>query len=276
MKKHIYMAIGASALLFGACSNDEDLTPAGDSRTVTITVNAPESLTRSNGFAATNLQYAIYDIQKDGTMVQVGDDPIEVAVERYPLELKPLDVVTGHTYGLLFWASAPNNPYTIDWSEGTMTVIYGENTPPANTINLDAFYAYETFTVNGNENLSVTMERPFAMINIGSSEAPATDAKSSITVTNVPSSINLFTGELSEETGTVSFTSAAIPTGMTYPVDGYDYYLAFAYVLAPKTASTDNSITYKYEVSSTESKSATVNNVTLQANYQTNIYGSLP
>ena len=268
------MAIGASALLFGACSNDEDLTPAGDSRTVTITVNAPESLTRSDGSAATNLQYAIYDIQEDGKMLPVGKVQ-EVQNASYPRNIGPLDVVTGHKYGLLFWASAPNNPYTIDWSEGTMTVRDGANTP-ANSVSLDAFYAYETFTVNGNENLSVTMERPFAMINIGSSVAPATGAESSITVTDVPSSINLFTGELSKTTVEARFSSAAIPTGMTYPVDGYDYYLAFAYVLAPKTASTASSISYSYKAGETEVNSKTVNNVTLQANYQTNIYGSLP
>lgn len=272
MKKYLYMAIGASALLFGACSQDEEPTTALPTRAF-ITVNSPEMLTRSDGSDATTLQYALYDIQSDGSMVQVGD-PTEITDASYPLSLEPLDVVTGHTYGILFWASAPASPYTVDWTDGEMTVDY--ESVKANTTSLDAFFAYEQFTVNGNVNLSVIMERPFAKINIGSSEPPADGAESSISVTNVPTGINLFTGDLLGTTDkAVVFASAAVPTtDMTYPVAGYNY-LAFAYVLAPKTASTGSDISYTYTAGETAITSKTVNNVTLRANYQINIYGSL-
>ena len=62
MKKYLYMAIGASALIFGACSEDKE--PAGQETTarVVVTVDSPESLTRSDGSSATTLQYALYDI----------------------------------------------------------------------------------------------------------------------------------------------------------------------------------------------------------------------
>ena len=277
MKKHLYMAIGASALLFGACSEDKE--PASDQDTtarVVVTVDSPESLTRSDGTSATTLQYALYDII-GGEFVLVGEvNTIDDA--SYPYEIPSFDVVTGHTYGLLFWATAfqatsEDNPYSVDWKNGEMTVIY-ENAK-ANSVDLDAFYAYETFTVEGDLNLSITMERPFAMINIGTSQAPAEGAESSITVTNVPSSLNLITGEVSEFTDGASFGYAAVPSGMQYPIEGYKY-LAFAYVLAPSTPGAASTVTYEYKVGDGVAVTNSVENITLQANYKVNIYGDLP
>ena len=131
------MAICATALLTVSCSQDEDLT-AGSATRVTITVNSPELSTRSDGSTASQLQYLLYDIQADGTKVLCGDVTTETV--SFPFTLEELDVVTGHNYEILLWASAPESPYAIDWKEGTLTVDYDKAT--ANSETLYAFYAY--------------------------------------------------------------------------------------------------------------------------------------
>ena len=265
------MAICGAALLTTSCSQDDDLT-AGSASRVTITVNSPELSTRSDGSAATQLQYLLYDIQVDGFKVLCGD-PVKTGVSTFPFTLEDLDVVTGHNYGILLWASESGSPYSVDWKEGTLTVDYDEAT--ANSETLDAFYAYETFTVEGSVNLNVTMTRPFAMINIGTTKNPEKDATSTISVTGVPESLNLITGELSEtNTEAITFPYAAVPTGIGYPIEGYNY-LSFAYVLAPKEGA-QSTITYFYKVGEGEPISASAENITLKANYKVNIYGDLP
>lgn len=267
MKKLIYMALCATAVLMASCSQDEDLT-AGSATRVSITVNSPELSTRSDGSSATQLQYLLYDIQADGSKVLCGE-PVETTISSFPFTLNDLEVVTGHNYEILLWASAPGSPYSVDWEEGTLTVDYSKAT--ANSEALDAFYAYETFTVEGSVNLDVTMTRPFAMINIGANTAPEAGMTSSITVDAVPASLNLFTGELSEETATATFGYAAVPTEMTFPVEGYSY-LSFAYVLAPKTA-TKTTVTVSYKPADGEAVETTLEEIPLQANFKTNVSG---
>ena len=265
MKRLIYTAICSAALLTASCSQDEDLT-GGSATRVTITVNSPELSTRSDGSMATQLQYLLYDIQADGSRVLCGEVTTETV--DFPLTLDDLDVVTGHNYEILLWASAPNSPYSVDWEEGTLTVDYEKAT--ANSEALDAFYAYETFTVEGSVTLNVTMTRPFAMINIGATTAPAAGMTSSMTIDGVPASLNLFTGKLSDETGTATFGYAAVPT-VAFPVDGYSY-LSFAYVLAPKTA-TPTAVTVSYKPAAGEATLTTLEEVPLQANFKTNVSG---
>lgn len=260
------MALSAAAQLTASCSQDEDLT-AGSATRVAITVNSPELSTRSDGSAATQLQYLLFDIQADGSKVPCGN-ATTADVTTFPFTLENLDVVTGHNYEILLWASAVESPYTVDWTNGTLTVNYDKAT--ANSDALDAFYAYETFTVEGSVTLNVTMTRPFAMINIGATTAPAAGMTSSMTVDAVPTSLNLFTGELSGET-TATFGYAAVPTGMTFPVEGYSY-LSYAYVLAPKTA-TQTTVTVAYKPESGDAVENTLEEIPLQANFKTNVSG---
>ena len=266
MKRLIYMALSAAVLLTASCSQDEDLT-AGSASRVTITINSPELSTRSDGSSATQLQYLLYDVQADGSKVLCGDVTTETV--KFPFTLDDLDVVTGHNYEILLWASAPNSPYSVDWENGTLTVDYDEAT--ANSEELDAFYAYETFTVEGSVTLDVTMTRPFAMINIGATTDPADGMTSSMTIDGVPASLNLFTGDLSEETATATFGYATVPTEMTYPVEGYSY-LSYAYVLAPKTG-TKTTVTVAYKPADGDAVETAVEDVPLQANFKTNVYG---
>ena len=275
MKKILYTAIFVGALAMTSCSEDSE--PAySDSPQVSIRVNAPDAFTRSDGTWATNLYYMVYEIS-DGTTVMLTEEPEVISVASYPVSIPAIDVLRGHSYGVLLWASAYDSeatgPYTISWEEGTMTVDYTK--AYANNPDLDAFYAYQTFKVDGNVSLSVDLERPFAMINIGTSTAPASGSTSTISVSDVPSSINLFTGKVTGTASNAEFVYTKVPVDTPYPVDGYTY-LAYTYVLAPKVPSTSSNITYFYKEGNNNPISGSVEGVALQANYRTNIYGALP
>lgn len=273
MSKLQYILLGAAALLMGACSSEEPAAPdPSTEKSVTVTLTAPEGFTRSAGDASSvdQLRYAVYDLSGSSrTLVEEGDITEEID---FPMSLD-LKLITGRQYGLLFFAGNEDAPYTWNVTNGTLTVDYTKTT--ANSDVLDGFYAYETLKVEGNVTLNMTMERPFAMINIGANSEPAQGDVSSVTVEGAATGIDLTTGTLTGEGTNATFSAAAVPQEDTYPVEGY-YYVAYTYVLAPKT-STTYTVSYTCGAAETsEPASSTIEGVTLQANFRTNIYGSLP
>lgn len=257
----------AIGMLLCSCSSDQPETPVKE-RTVSLRLNAPDGLTRSGeGTTVNALSYAIYELNGDSRRIVEQSELYNVTFP-YGIELK---LMTGREYGVLFWADNQAALYTVDFETGEMTANYSDVS--ANNDMLDAFYAYKTVSVDGNAQVSVTMTRPFAMISIGASTKPADDSQSSITVNGVPTGINLFSGELSGN-GTVDFGLAAVPQE-PYPVDGY-YSLAYTYVLAPAKTPNTASLSFTYQQADGSEASKTVDEVTLQANYRTNLYGPLP
>ena len=269
MNKIQTIAICALALLTGACASDE---PQGGDAAVILTLMAPEALTRSgqavgDASAIDRLEYVVYDISagKSGLF----DHGVISSGVTFPMDLN-LQLITGHEYGILLWAASQSAPYSLS-EEGVLTVNYSEVL--ANSETLDGFYAYRTLILNGNTQLDVEMKRPFAMVDIGASTLPEGDVQTSITVTDAPSGLNLLTGELTGKTTTAIFDYAPIPD-VAYGVAGYST-LAYTYVLA--TAEPEYySLTYSYKVGGASPVEKAVDNVALQANYRTNIYGSLP
>lgn len=257
----------AIGMLLCSCSSDQPETPVKE-RTVSLRLNAPDGLTRSvEGTSVNALSYAVYELNGDSRQIV---EQIELDNEIFPYDIE-LKLMTGREYGVLFWADNQAAPYTVDFVTGEMTADYSGVT--ANSEILDAFYAYETVSVDGNAQLSVTMTRPFAMISIGASSKPADDSKSSIAVNGVPTGINLFSGELSSNVN-VDFGLAAVPQE-SYPVDGY-HSLAYTYVLPPAKTPSTVSLSFTYQPADGQAATKSVEGVTLQANYRTNLYGPLP
>lgn len=268
MKKLLYTVMGLAALATTAssCSQDADVAAPGET-TVTLTIKTPDPLTRAGSVATTanRLQYAVFELSASGDRTLVEQKSAEQSfAEPFTLDLR---LLTGHQYGLLFWADNSAAPYSVNLKGGTVSVDYTQTL--ANDANLEAFYAYKTVSINGNTSLAVTLERPVAMIAIGANSQPEAGAQSSVTVADAPSQLNLFTGAVSGNED-ATFGNAEIPTDLDYPVSGY-WYVAYAYVLAPQQPQTDYTVTYTYD-----GKSKEVEGVSLQANYRTNIYGSLP
>ena len=258
-----------------SCENELDLgTNAGENAQVTFSVGTPEIATRaySDGQTATVLQYAVYDAEgKELTDLTVTDAEIHGSTT------VNLQLTTGNTYSVIFWAAAENAPYTVDFAAKTMTVDYDKAV--SNDETRDAFYKYHTFTVKGAQTETIELKRPFAQLNIGTADYAAstsagyTPVNSAVTVKSIYNTLNLWDGEVSGETE-VTYDYAAIAKNEAFPVAGYEY-LAMNYLLvAADKALVDVEFAYT-ETDATAAKTRTVGSVPVQRNYRTNIYGNL-
>ena len=284
MKKQLCkLAIFALLLSTASCSDEQfagDLT--GGETTVTFNAQLPAGLqtrTAGDGDMATTLSYAVYEHGKT-TPVITSEDEVNFVNRHATLSLK---LAKGKTYDFLFWADsygkdAEENPYTVDFGSQTLTVNY-ENAL-SNDESRDAFFGKATVEVKGAVSEDITLKRPFAQLNIGTNDMVAaqtaglkTDAlQSSVTVLGIFSSMNLMTGQVSNSVE-VTFGSNAIPKEkFTVGDNEYDY-LALNYLLVSDQKGLVN-CEFSYNDGATND-TRTIDNVPVQRNYRTNIFGSL-
>ena len=272
MKKIIYSLTALAAVIFASCQKEAIAPVADEIAIVSFTVSTPEIATRaySDGATATVLQYAIYNSKGE-----LLPDLTETEGEIHGSTTVELQLTTGNTYSVIFWAAAPNAPYAVDFAEKTMTVDY--TAPVCNDEARDAFYACKEFTVTGVQTETVELKRPFAQLNIGTADYAAsasagyTPTHSSVAVKNIYSSLNLATGEVADETAVV-FRSAAIKKEEIFPIVGNEY-LAMNYLLVGvEKELIDVEFTF---TDGANAKTRTVGSVPVQRNHRTNIYGNI-
>ena len=269
--KKLILAMSAFAMLFAtSCVKDLATENAGETSTVTFSVATPEMATRaySDGTTATQLQYAVYDAAgNELTDLTVTDGEIDGSTT------VSLTLTTGNTYSVIFWAAAPNAPYTVDFEHKTMTVDYTEAV--SNAENRDAFYKHHTFKVTGAQTETIELKRPFAQLNIGTADYAAstsagyTPTQSKVVVKNICNTLDLEKGVAKNEVE-VDFALADIKKDEIFPVTGYEY-LAMNYLLVNKGV-VEVEFTY---TDGTTAKTRTVGSVPVERNYRTNIYGNL-
>ena len=274
MKKKLLFGMMAALTLAASCQNDFDYVPNGEETAqVTFNVGTPEIATRafSDGATATVLQYAVYD--SEGNILS---DLTETNATINGSTTVNLQLTTGDSYAVIFWAAAENAPYTVNFNTKTMTVNY--DGAKSNDEARDAFYKYHTFTVSGAQTETVELKRPFAQLNIGtndyeeSASAGYTPAYSYVKVP-VSAELNLVDGSV-DTAAEVEFKLASIPANEEFPVAGYDY-LSMNYLLvAAEKEVVDIEFGYSEDATTAE-KSRIVGSVPVQRNHRTNIYGQL-
>ncbi|HIR38294.1 MAG TPA: hypothetical protein IAC93_07995 [Candidatus Limisoma gallistercoris] len=286
MKKQLCkLAIFALLLSTASCSDEQfagDLT--GGETTVTFNAQLPAGLqtrTAGDGLKATTLSYAVYE---HGTTTPVITSEDEVTFENRQATLS-LHLAKGKTYDFLFWADAykkddPKNPYTVNFDTQTLTVNY-ENAL-SNDESRDAFFGTANVTVKGAVSQDITLKRPFAQLNIGTNDMAEaetaglkTDAlQSSVKVSGIFSSMNLMTGIPDPSTSReVTFGLNDIPDE-SFMVDGKTFdYLALNYLLVSDQKGLVNCEFTYTDGATTDTR--TIDNVPVQRNYRTNIFGSL-
>ena len=264
----------AVAGLFASCQSNLEPVVVDEVVNVSIEVGTPEVATRaySDGTKATKLQYAVYDA--DGKKLDVFT---KTDAEIHGKTTVDLQLTTGNTYNVLFWAAAPDAPYTVDLTNKTMTVDY--TGVLSNSENLDAFYKWETIKVTGPMSKTVQLKRPFAQLNVGTNdfaEAAATGyepVKSYVKVTSIFKTLDLSNGEVSGADA-VEFALNEIPSGEKFPVDGYDY-LAMNYLLVDADKEVVD-VEFGYKANGeADPRVRTVGSVPVQRNHRTNLYGQL-
>ncbi len=273
MKKHLFAMAAATLLLATSCQSDLDVMGnVGEEALVSFNVTTPDMATRaySDGTTATVLQYAVYDAAgKELTDLTVTNGEIHTSTT------VKLQLTTGNTYSVIFWAAAPNAPYAVDFANQTMAVDYTKAV--SNDENRDAFYKYHTFTVNGAQTETVELKRPFAQLNIGTADYAAsttagyTPTRSSVKVSNVYTTLDLVEGNVATPVE-VAFAEADIKKDETFPVAG-NQYVAMNYLLVDADKElVEVEFTY---TDGSNAKTRTVGSVPVQRNYRTNIYGAL-
>ena len=278
-----FYALAATAMLgLSACSSEEPvLQGANGEGNVTFTLQLPEvigSRAYSDGLSAKQLDYYVYDEDNGSTNIEALNGTATFVNRETTVSL---NLVSGKSYSIVFLATVPGQShYTYAPDTKKMSVNYGS---AAQDETRDAFYVYEpTFKVTGAISKTVTLKRPFAQINVGTTDwASATAAgisltETSMTVTGVANKINLGTGDV-EGNEKVTFTSAAMPAtpGETFPyaAANVERYMAMNYVLVGKDKST---VDVKMNTNATPAINEMVfSQVPVQRNYRTNIYGAL-
>ena len=292
MKKSLFAMVAVGAVTLASCSNDEMFQPSTGDGNVTITAQLPTALQGryGEGSVIKKLEYAVYEGDDVIFASDVDGSPAPVTVDTKNFTLS-LNLVKGKTYDLLFWADAADqSPYTFTSSTKSVTVTY-DNT--GNNENRDAFFqAVKNLTVNGPVQKTVELRRPFAQVNIGTSDladfraAKKDITSTTMTVSGVYDTLNLLSGEASGSAEITAEYTAAIPEGQSFPVDATKYdYLAMNYILTGAAVADPSDvqnadrelidIDYKVTCNDGHEIDYSFTNVPVQRNYRTNIYGAL-
>ena len=268
------------AMIATSCQQEVDLgVNAGETATVTFNVGTP-TRAYSDGATAKVLQYAVYNAAGEELTDLTKSLANENAETINMSTTVNLQLVTGNTYAVIFWAAAPNAPYAVNFAEQTMTVNY--EGAVSNDENRDAFYKYHTFTVTGAQTETIELKRPFAQLNIGTNDYAAaasagyTPETSWVVVKNIYNTLDLNSGAVSNPVE-VTFAENAIPTTETFPVGGHEY-LAMNYLLVNEQVNIEVEFSYKDADAANAdeiTKSRTVGSVPVQRNHRTNLYGSI-
>ena len=282
--KKLFLVL-AAAFVMVACQTDinEVGVVADGVATVEFEVGAPQMRSFSDGMTANKLQYAVYEVKADKSLnylqnLTVAGDEAKTLVNG-AANVK-IELANNKKYAVIFWASAAvNAPYTFNPAEKTVTVDY--NNAKCNDESRDAFYAYKEFEVKGAATLGVDLRRPFAQVNVGTSDlaeaaksnfVPSTSA---LVVKNVFSTLNLVDGTATDNVAEVTFAADTVPAGEDFPYNKAEYkYLAMSYVLVGKDKGSYD-VTYTITAGDNTVITNTIGAVPMQANYRTNIYGKL-
>lgn len=280
MKKALY-ATALVAVMFASCTSEDGFNTPEAEGNVIITAALPEIGSRAfgDGSTASKLTYYVYDAE---ATAETKTALIEGAAEFEGLQATVnLALGTGKKYDIIFWADsygkdAVGAPYRYDAASQSVTVTYGT---ASNDEARDAFfYTLKGLKVSGTVSRNITLRRPFAQINIGTSDLTDASAagisisQTGIYIEDVPTRLNLYSGEVSDE-ALASFTMTSLPQGEDFPVTNGTYdYLAMNYILVGTDKST---VDVHFISDNTANPEVLFSAVPVRRNYRTNIYGAL-
>ena len=280
MKKLFFSSLALVAMMFaGTSCSSEEVAPVTGESTVTLSVTLPDGIqSRAFGDGTTAQKLTMLVLDDKDQALPVFDGGANVLNTEINLTKQVnLRLAAGKTYKVVCWAAAEGAPYTFNTTDFTVSANYKD--AKTSDEKLDAFYAVQEITVQGNTTETIKLYRPFAQLNIGTNDLAAAkaagfDAKTVKVTVPTYKSLNLVTGAV--EAGdpvAVPFGEGALPTGETFPKAGYEY-LSMNYLLM----STDKQLVdLEFTVKAADGSIRTlpVNAVPVQRNYRTNIYGSL-
>jgi len=276
MKKVIYL-LASAAVVFMAAACNKAASVEDDTVEASFNVNLEQLATKaqfSDGTSATQLQVLVYT---DGEYLPNVSKLSETINITATVNLK---LVKGKTYDIVFWAQNAAGPYTVAPAAATMTVAPTGN---ANDENRDAFYRlYNTGKVTGPIEKTIELKRPFAQINVFTTEADynaAKDSKVNFSESGMklqaPTVLHLLTG-VADTPKDYVFNHAAINVDEATRLAGYKY-VAMNYVLANAAAEL-TAVNFSVWTDSPAvllNEDLNVTSVPYRRNYKTNIMGNI-
>lgn len=286
MKKILIFIAAAGLFAAASCQKEPVNGPEveGEEAVAVLAISIPEEIATksySDGKTATDLYYAVYDSQDQNKKFLFGTtEPLKFENGSLTKEVE-IRLVKNYAYDIVFWAQAPEAPYTFDMAAQTITV--NNYTTNANDENRDAFYQ----VVEGYKIVStptkVDLYRPFAQINFGASDYKEVTAllgdqcmTSTAELSGLPNVLNVLdrtaTGSIDAK-----FTATAVPAakGEKLEVKGdkdtYGY-VSMNYVFAPQAKGMLDNVTGRFYYNNDEVV-IPVTNVPYQRNFRTNIIG---
>lgn len=322
MKKTLFFVSALASIFFASCQKEAD--QAADTVTATFTIQAPVALgtkavtsadqvTIGDGRAADNLVFAVYDetgaelveLRKGDWKNGIGDNQAVITFnnDAQPSATVNVTLVRGKKYSFVCWAQN-QNATCYDFSDMKKIGISYTDYNASNNDLRDAFYAYaETAgVVTDNFSQTITLKRPFAQINAGTTDF--VEAKKAgleidnlytrMTIENAATVLETFTGKATTPAKlTFEYAHAVAPdyklvinknklvnTPQVNVADEYGW-LAMNYILVADgtdegTASALAKVAVQIrEGENTVLTSYTIDNVPVQRNYRTNLVGSL-
>lgn len=261
---------------------------------VTFTVTAPGDLdTRAyaDGENVNEVHYAVYKTNdgepnalKDSDSKPLAQGVVEMSNKRATLEL---DLLQDQYYTILFWAQVKGAGHYNVGDLRNVSVVY--NPLYGNDESRAAFFLRHDFNTEKQQNYDVTLVRPFAQINLGTtveSLSPVQEGQtqgytidvqqSAMTVSGIASSFNLVNGQAADEAVDFTFTSTPTPAKAdeVLTVNGINYhYVAMNYLLVPVQ---EKLVNVSYTITTDKGVvTNTITSVPVKENYRTNILGNL-
>lgn len=244
----------------------------------------PQTKAFATGSTANQLYAGLYEKKGETAYAYVADTKVAVSEMKGTITFEK-GLQRGKSYKVVFWAQHEadgfTSPYTVKLDTATPSVTVATS-GAANDDNRDAFYKVIEFgPVKGDvayDEGDIILKRPFAQVNVivpneNIDVTPASEKKSSMTVTGAPNVLNLLTGTASGEVA-YSFTEATIRETDVFGSYTEHQYLAMNYVLVDQTGAGSYPVTFSVTSDAQVASNKTVN-VPLKPNVRTNIVGNV-
>lgn len=310
----IILSAAAAILLAASCQHNEHPMglPSGEEVSVSISAVLPgdggavvkSNAEPGNGSEVNRCILEVYLIGDNDEASLYGQREI-VKVSGLKASFDDLNLITGQKYRFVLWADhvdgtesvdalATDKFYNTDETGGLQNVTMVTTDYAGNDDQRDAFFyrSEDVVTVTGPADYTLELKRPFGQLNIITTDyglipeehSNLLPAKVQLTYKNIPTGINLLTGELLNPDGSVAskeVTGNAVKiAGLA--VEGNDdaKQLSFDYIFAPAT---DQHLIGELTMSFLQGDGTTSTGITaytfkslpIQRNYRTNVSGAL-
>ncbi len=288
MKKNFLSLVALASMLF-ATSCQESVVEPQLSGPTTFTVQLPDQMgTKAiGGYDLINRLYvAVYS--EDGVNEiyrpsDLGDDGNELGYVNFDAATNSatvsLNLIKDQKYDIIFWAQKDDAYFTTNLRSIPMAA----NQLYHNSEDGAAFFHFEDNFEPVVESKNIVLRRPFAQLNLGTTEKSLdTDvqdanlvlSKSYIKIENVASSFNTITGE-GEGEQVVEFALTKVPAERLTVSDIEYYYVSMNYLPILGNDKDLVTVTAKILLESGQEIDHKFESVPLQENYRTNIVGNL-